>query len=90
MNEAPLKTLDQISSNKYQKDTYVIEESYQGAFIMFYYHFKQHINLKDGLLHYQKMPEYASEYTRVFNLHGCLCTIYNIYGCTNYPSTCRH
>lgn len=37
--------------------------------MIFYFHLKQHINLKDGWLHYQIRPEYVSEYTEEYLIY---------------------
>lgn len=64
VNKAPTSTSEQVRLNRYAKDEDVIEQSYEGCFLMLAYHLKKHISLKDGLLHYRDEPPCVVEYTK--------------------------
>lgn len=70
VDAAPLKTSQQVEKNIFQKDVYVVEQSYKGCFFMLYYHLKKHLNLKDGLLHYREQPECVVEFTNDYLIHA--------------------
>lgn len=70
VDAAPEKTSQQIEKNVYQKDAYVVEQSYRGCFFMLYYHLKKHLNLEDGLLHYREEPECVVEFTNDYLIHA--------------------
>ncbi|GIY48972.1 SF3 helicase domain-containing protein [Caerostris extrusa] len=63
-DQAPLITSEQVKMNMYPKDAYVIEQSYEGCFLMLYYHLQTFMTLEDGLLHYREEPDSVKEYTQ--------------------------
>lgn len=67
---APDKTSLQVEKNTYNKDVYVVEQSYKGCFFILYYHLKRHINLEDGLLHYREEPPCIVEFTHDYLIHA--------------------
>lgn len=70
VDAAPERTSQQIEKNVFQKDAYVVEQSYKGCFFMLYYHLKKHLNLEDGLLHYREEPECVVEFTNDYLIHA--------------------
>lgn len=70
VDAAPEKTSQQIEKNIFQKDVYVVEQSYKGCFFILYYHLKKHLNLEDGLLHYREEPECVVEFTNDYLIHA--------------------
>lgn len=69
-DNAPKLTSQQVGTNTYAKEPYIVEQSYKGCFFMLYYHLRKFINLKDGLLHYREEPEYIVEYTNDYLIHA--------------------
>ena len=67
---APEKTSEQVEKNTFQKEPYVVEQSYKGCFLILYYHLRKHINQDDGLLHYREAPECVIEFTYDYLIHA--------------------
>lgn len=68
-DNAPRLTSEQVATNTYMKEQYVVEQSYKGCFFVLYYHLRKFMSLDDGLLHYRTEPEYVVEYTNDYLVH---------------------
>ncbi|GFX56579.1 SF3 helicase domain-containing protein [Trichonephila clavipes] len=66
VNKAPFTTSEQVQLNRYGKDEYVVERSYIGCFLVFIYHLKKYMDVKNGLLHYRDEPPSVVEYTKIY------------------------
>ncbi|GBN51488.1 hypothetical protein AVEN_267638-1 [Araneus ventricosus] len=78
-DKAPTTTAEQVRQNVYPKDTYVIESSYEGCFLMLYYHLNQFMNMEDGLLHYREAPDAVKEYTQDYLANTNVYTQFKLY-----------
>lgn len=76
---APSTTSLQVEKNTYNKDVYVVEQSYKGCFFLLYYHLKRHINLVDGLLHYREEPACVVEFTHDYLIHADIYVQFKLY-----------
>lgn len=79
VDNAPNKTSLQVEKNTYNKDVYVVEQSYKGCFFILYYHLKNHINPKDGLLHYREEPQCVVEFTQEYLIHADIYVQFKLY-----------
>lgn len=92
----PLRTSEQIINNIYGKNAFIIEDSYQGCFLMLYYHLKHNISTHDGHLHYRAEPEYIKEFTEDYLIHADIYVQFKIHmdvqilpGCTTTMNDVR-
>lgn len=79
VDSPPKRISDQVRQNKYSKKAYVIEKSYQGCFLMLYYHLQKHMDPRDGLLHYRKEPPYVVEFTQEYLIHTNVYVQFKVY-----------
>ncbi|GFY66913.1 SF3 helicase domain-containing protein [Trichonephila inaurata madagascariensis] len=65
---APKSTSEQLAKGEYLLETSdsLIEDSYQGFFLLIYLHLVHNISNEDGTIHYRKEPEGLIEYKEQF------------------------